>query len=144
MNLRCWYPGRWHGIITLVINELRFENWWTFCRRQALPRQRRLIEYKWSHCDSNFIELFWWVQWTIRRWWIQWLGVVRQQAITSTNIDLTVGKLRSNLCTKTPIYVRSGSYIKQILLKHLSYTKHMPLEHLSYIKETSWNTSGRT
>ena len=37
--------------------------------------------------------------------------------------EITVGDLRSTLCTKTPLCVRSGSYIKQ-----------MPLEHLSYIK----------
>ena len=57
---------------------------------------------------------------------------------------LTVGELRSTLCTKTPLYVRSDSYIGQIPLEHLSYIKQMPLEHLSYIKETSWNTSDRT
>ena len=45
----------------------------------------------------------------------------------------TMGELRSTLCTKIPLYVRSGSD-----------TKQMPLEHLSYTKETSWNTSGRT
>ena len=45
---------------------------------------------------------------------------------------------------KTPLYVRSGSYIKQMSLEHLSYIKQKPLEHLSYIKEASWNTSGRT
>ena len=56
----------------------------------------------------------------------------------------TVGELRSTLCTKTPIYVGSGLYIKQMPLEHLSYIKQMPLEHLSYIKETSWNTSGGT
>ena len=55
-----------------------------------------------------------------------------------------VGELRSTLCTKTPLYVRSGSCIKQMPLGHLSYMKQMSLEHLSYIKETSWNTSGRT
>ena len=46
---------------------------------------------------------------------------------------ITVGELRSTLCTKTPLYVRSGLYIKQ-----------MPLEYLSYIKEMSWNTLGCT
>ena len=56
----------------------------------------------------------------------------------------TVGELRSTLCTKTPLYVRSDSYIRQIPLEHLSYIKQMPLEHLSYIKETSWNTLDRT
>ena len=56
----------------------------------------------------------------------------------------TVGELRSTLCTKTPLYVRSDSYIRQMPLEHLSYIKQMPLEHLSYIKETSWNTSDRT
>ena len=56
----------------------------------------------------------------------------------------TVGELRSTLCTKTPLYVRSDSYIGQMPLEHLSYIKQMPLEHLSYIKETSWNTSDRT
>ena len=35
----------------------------------------------------------------------------------------TVGELRSILCTKTPLYVSSGSYIKQMLLEHLTYTK---------------------
>ena len=57
---------------------------------------------------------------------------------------ITVGELRSTLCTKTPLYVRSDSYIRQMPLEHLSYIKQMPLEHLSYIKETSWNTSDRT
>ena len=56
----------------------------------------------------------------------------------------TVGELRSTQYTKTPLYVRSGSYIKQILMEHLSYIKQISLEHLSFIKETSWNTSGRT
>ena len=60
------------------------------------------------------------------------------------NATTTVGEIRSTLCTKTPLYVRSGSYIEQTPLEHLSYIKQMPLEHLSYIKETSWNTSGRT
>ena len=66
----------------------------------------------------------------------------------------TVDELRSTLCTKTLLYVWSGSYIKQMPLKHFSYIKQMPLEHLSYtqkmqlehlskIKETLWNTSGR-
>ena len=63
---------------------------------------------------------------------------------TLANANNTVGELRSTQCTKTPLYVRSGSYIKQMPLEHLSYIKQMPLEHLSYIKETSWNTSGRT
>ena len=57
---------------------------------------------------------------------------------------VTVDELRSTLCTKTPLYVRSDSYIKQMPLEHVSYIKQMPLEHLSYIKETSWNTSDRT
>ena len=52
-----------------------------------------------------------------------------------------VGELRSTLCTKTPLYVRSGSCTKQMPLEHLSYIEQMSLEHLSYIKETSWNTS---
>ena len=56
----------------------------------------------------------------------------------------TVGELRFTLCTKTPLYVRSDSYIKQMPLEHLSYIKQMQLEHLSYIKETLWNTSGHT
>ena len=64
-------------------------------------------------------------------------------AVAPVNI-CTVGELRSTLCTKTPLYVQSGSYIKQMPLEHLSYIKQMPLEHLSYIKETLWNTSGRT
>ena len=70
----------------------------------------------------------------------------RPQLILLPNIThvFTVGELRSTLCTKTPLHVRSGSYIKQMPLEHLSYIKQMPLEHLSYIKETSWNTSGRT
>ena len=51
-----------------------------------------------------------------------------------------VGELRATLCTKTPLYVRSGSCIKQMPLEHLSYIEQMSLEHLSYIKETSWNT----
>ena len=53
---------------------------------------------------------------------------------------ITVGELRSTLCMKTPLYVQSGPYIKQIQLDHLSYIKKMPLKHLLYIKETSWNT----
>ena len=48
-------------------------------------------------------------------------------------LSITVGELRSTLCMKTPLYVRSGSYIKQMLLEHLSYIKQMLLEHLSYI-----------
>ena len=56
----------------------------------------------------------------------------------------TVGEFRSTLCTKTPLYVRSGSYIKPMPLQHLSYIKQMLLEYLSDIKETSLNTSGRT
>ena len=55
------------------------------------------------------------------------------------HIIITVCELRSTLCTKTPLYVRIDSYIKQIPLEHLSYIRQMPLEHLSYIKETSWN-----
>ena len=50
-------------------------------------------------------------------------------------ILFTVGELRSTLCTKTPVYVRSDSYITQMPLEHLSYIKQMPLEHLSYIKQ---------
>ena len=63
---------------------------------------------------------------------------------TLDKTNITVGELRSTLCTKTPLYVRSDSYIGQMPLEHLSYIKQMPLEHLSYIKETSWNTSDRT
>ena len=48
----------------------------------------------------------------------------------------TVGELCSSLCTKTPLYVRSGSYIKQMPLEDLSYIKQMSLEHISYTKET--------
>ena len=40
---------------------------------------------------------------------------------------------------ETPLYVRSGSYTKQVPLEHLSHIKQMPLEHLSYIKKTSCN-----
>ena len=58
--------------------------------------------------------------------------------------NITVDELRSTLCTKTPLYVRSASYIKQTPLEHLSFIKQIPLENLLYIKETSWNTSGRT
>ena len=65
-------------------------------------------------------------------------ATIRFDGMSQRSIDMetvvstfTVGELRSNLSTKTPLYVRSGSYIKQI-----------PLEHLSYIKERSWNISG--
>ena len=40
---------------------------------------------------------------------------------------------------ETPLFVRNGSYTKQMPLEHLSHIKQMPLEHLSYIKKTSWN-----
>ena len=69
---------------------------------------------------------------------------VKQWSNRSRYVDITVGELRSTICKKTQLYVRSGSYIKQTQQEHLSYIKQMPLEHLSYIKETSWNTSGRT
>ena len=58
---------------------------------------------------------------------------VHSQAQIALPKIITVGELRCKLCAKTPLYVRSGSYIKQ-----------MPPEHLSYTKETLWNTSGRT
>ena len=32
---------------------------------------------------------------------------------------ITVDEIRSTLCTKTPLYVPSGWYIKQMLLHHL-------------------------
>ena len=48
-----------------------------------------------------------------------------------------LGELCSTLCAKTPLYVRSGAYIKQMPLGHLSYIKQIPLGHLLYIKETS-------
>ena len=51
--------------------------------------------------------------------------------------SITMGELCSTICTKTQLYVRSGSYIKQKPLEHLSYIKQMPLKHLSYIKKTS-------
>ena len=80
-----------------------------------------------------------WVIWSV--YWVCTRGL--HYWPTSVTI-YTVGELRSTLCTKTPLYVRSDSYIRQIPLEHVSYIKQMPLEHLSYIKETSWNTSDRT
>ena len=70
--------------------------------------------------------------------------ICEANSLSSVGMYITVCELRSILCTKSPLYVRIGSCIKQIPLEHLSYIRQIPLEHLSYIKETSWNTSGRT
>ena len=47
----------------------------------------------------------------------EWLFKNNENLISIHN---TVGELRSTLCTKTPLYVGSGSYIKQMPLEHLS------------------------
>ena len=68
----------------------------------------------------------------------------RTQCLTRDNAAcvfvVTVGELRFTPCTKTPLFVRIGSYIKQIPMGHLPYIKKIPMEHLSYmyIKETSY------
>ena len=68
-------------------------------------------------------------------------NVVRNWSKTA----ITLGEIRSIQCTKSPLYVRSGSHIKQMPLEYSSYMyiKQMPLDHLLYIKETPWNTSNR-
>ena len=47
---------------------------------------------------------------------------IQENAFENTVCEITVGELRSTLCTKTPlyIYVRSGSHIKQMPLFYLA------------------------